>query len=46
LLGEGGPGPFRLGPLESMEQRTHFRLLETARFGDDLRIRLQPRDRD
>lgn len=43
LLGEGGPGPFRLGPLESMAQGTHFRLLETVRFGDDLRIRLQPK---
>jgi diaminohydroxyphosphoribosylaminopyrimidine deaminase/5-amino-6-(5-phosphoribosylamino)uracil reductase len=43
LLGEGGPGPFRLGPLESMVERTHFKLLDTARFGDDLRIRLQPK---
>ena len=43
LLGEGGPGPFRLGPLESMAERTHFKLLDTARFGDDLRIRLQPK---
>jgi diaminohydroxyphosphoribosylaminopyrimidine deaminase/5-amino-6-(5-phosphoribosylamino)uracil reductase len=45
LLGEGGPGPFRLGPLESMADSTHFKLLELARFGDDLRIRLQPNDR-
>lgn len=45
LLGEGGPGPFRLGPLESMARRTHFNLLETARFGDNLRIRLQPATR-
>jgi diaminohydroxyphosphoribosylaminopyrimidine deaminase/5-amino-6-(5-phosphoribosylamino)uracil reductase len=41
LLGEGGPGPFALGTLESMEQRTHLRVLETVRFNDDLRIRLQ-----
>jgi diaminohydroxyphosphoribosylaminopyrimidine deaminase/5-amino-6-(5-phosphoribosylamino)uracil reductase len=41
LLGEGGPGPFAFGPLESMEQRTHLRVLETVRFNDDLRIRLQ-----
>jgi diaminohydroxyphosphoribosylaminopyrimidine deaminase/5-amino-6-(5-phosphoribosylamino)uracil reductase len=46
LLGEGGPGPFRLGPLESMAERTHFKLVETARFGDDLRIRLQPANRN
>jgi len=45
LLGEGGPGPFRFGPLESMAGRTHFKLLETARFGDNLRIRLQPATR-
>ena len=45
LLGDGGPGPFCLGPLESMAQRTHFNLLETARFGDNLRIRLQPATR-
>jgi hypothetical protein len=29
-----------------MAQGTHFRLLETVRFGDDLRIRLQPIERD
>jgi diaminohydroxyphosphoribosylaminopyrimidine deaminase/5-amino-6-(5-phosphoribosylamino)uracil reductase len=45
LLGEGGPGPFLLGPLESMAESTHFNLLELVRFGDDLRIRLQPTDR-
>lgn len=43
LLGEGGPGPFGFGPLESMAKRTHFRVLETVRVGDDLRLRLQPR---
>ena len=42
LLGDGGPGPFRLGPLESMAESTHFKLLELVRFGDDLRIRLYP----
>jgi diaminohydroxyphosphoribosylaminopyrimidine deaminase/5-amino-6-(5-phosphoribosylamino)uracil reductase len=40
LLGDGGPGPFAFGPLESMEERTHLRVLETVRFDDDLRIRL------
>jgi diaminohydroxyphosphoribosylaminopyrimidine deaminase/5-amino-6-(5-phosphoribosylamino)uracil reductase len=42
LLGEGGPGPFRLGPLESMDDRTHLRLLETAHIGKDLRLRFSP----
>ena len=40
LLGDGGPGPFALGPLESMAERTHLKVLETTHFGDDLRIRL------
>jgi diaminohydroxyphosphoribosylaminopyrimidine deaminase/5-amino-6-(5-phosphoribosylamino)uracil reductase len=42
LLGDGGPGPFALGPLESMAERTHFQVQETTHFGDDLRIRLAP----
>jgi len=42
LLGDGGPGPFALGPLESMSQRTHLKVLETTHIGDDLRIRLSP----
>ncbi len=42
LLGEGGPGPFNLGPLESMNDRTHLRLLETAQIGNDLRLRFSP----
>lgn len=42
VLGEGGPGIFALGPLESMRDRTHFRVLESVRCGDDLRILLQP----
>jgi len=46
LLGDGGPGPIALGPLESMAERTHFTVLETTHFGDDLRIRLQPRVAD
>jgi len=45
LLGEGGPGPFAFGPLESMTESTHLELLETSHFGDDLRIRLQPKFR-
>lgn len=43
LLGDGGPGPFALGPLESMAQRAHFRVLEAVRVGDDTRLRLRPR---
>lgn len=42
LLGDGCPGPFAMGPLESMAERTHLRVLETTHFGDDLRIRLIP----
>jgi len=42
LLGDGGPGPFALGPLESMAQRTHFELLDTIHVGRDLRLRLRP----
>jgi diaminohydroxyphosphoribosylaminopyrimidine deaminase/5-amino-6-(5-phosphoribosylamino)uracil reductase len=44
LLGDQAAGPFAFGPLESMTERTHLKLLETTRFGDDLRIRLQPRE--
>lgn len=43
MLGDGGPGPFAFGPLESMTNRSHFRVLETTQLGDDLRLRLQPR---
>ncbi len=45
LLGDGGPGPFVLGPLESMAERTHLSIRESLRIGDDLRLRLtiQPR---
>lgn len=43
LLGDGGPGPFALGVLESMDLRTHFELLETCQVGGDLRMRLRPR---
>jgi len=42
LLGDGGQGPFALGPLESMAERTHLKVLETTHFGEDLRIRLIP----
>ncbi|MEE4217906.1 MAG: bifunctional diaminohydroxyphosphoribosylaminopyrimidine deaminase/5-amino-6-(5-phosphoribosylamino)uracil reductase RibD [Xanthomonadales bacterium] len=42
LLGDGGPGPFAFGPLESMANRTHFKVLETSHVGNDLRLRLQP----
>jgi len=42
LLGDGGPGPFALGPLESMDDRTHLKVLETVHIGNDLRIRFIP----
>lgn len=45
LLGDGGPGPFSFGPLESMAERSHLKVLETTRLGDDLRIRLLPEPR-
>jgi len=40
LLGDGGPGPFALGPLESVGDGTHLKVLETVRMGRDTRIRL------
>jgi diaminohydroxyphosphoribosylaminopyrimidine deaminase / 5-amino-6-(5-phosphoribosylamino)uracil reductase len=43
LLGDGGPGPLALGPLESMAQSVHLEVLETTRVGEDLRLRLKPR---
>ena len=42
LLGEGGPGPFNFGPLESMHERTHLKLLESRRLGNDWRLRFEP----
>jgi diaminohydroxyphosphoribosylaminopyrimidine deaminase/5-amino-6-(5-phosphoribosylamino)uracil reductase len=45
LLGDGGPAPFAIGPLESMEERTQLRVLETTHLDKDLRIRLQPESR-
>lgn len=42
LLGIGGAGPFAIGPLESMSDRTHLTVLETTHLEQDLRIRLQP----
>ena len=42
LLGDGGPGPFNFGPLESMQDRTHLKVLETIQLGQDIRIRLVP----
>ena len=42
LLGEGGPGPFAFGPLESMDERTHLTVLEIIQIGTDLRLRLCP----
>jgi diaminohydroxyphosphoribosylaminopyrimidine deaminase/5-amino-6-(5-phosphoribosylamino)uracil reductase len=46
LLGQGGPGPFHLEALESMEERTHLKLLETRRIGTDWRFRLVPEYRN
>jgi diaminohydroxyphosphoribosylaminopyrimidine deaminase/5-amino-6-(5-phosphoribosylamino)uracil reductase len=46
LLGEGGPGPFNFGPLESMHERTHLKLLESRRLGNDWRFRLSPQYRN
>ena len=42
LLGDGGPGPFAIGPLESMQDRTHLTVLETVSLGPDIRIRIRP----
>ncbi len=45
LLGEGGPGPFALGSLESMAERTHLKVVERISVGEDCRIRLLPESR-
>lgn len=42
LLGEGGPGPFSLGVLESMQERAQLEVLESCKMGDDVRLRLRP----
>jgi diaminohydroxyphosphoribosylaminopyrimidine deaminase/5-amino-6-(5-phosphoribosylamino)uracil reductase len=42
LLGDGAAGLFAFGPLESMQDRTHLRVLETVQMGRDTRIRLRP----
>lgn len=42
LLGEGGPGPFALGVLESMDRRVRLELIERCPVGEDLRLRLRP----
>lgn len=42
LMGDGGAGPFAFGPLESMQERAHFKVLETRQIGTDLRYRLRP----
>jgi diaminohydroxyphosphoribosylaminopyrimidine deaminase/5-amino-6-(5-phosphoribosylamino)uracil reductase len=46
LLGDGAAGPFALGPLESMAERTHLSMVETTSLGDDLRLRLKPEFRN
>jgi len=45
LLGEGGPGPFAIGVLESMQDKTQFEMLESCRIGEDLRMRLRPKEK-
>lgn len=46
LLGDGAAGPFAIGPLESMTERTHLSVVETTRLGEDLRLRLRPEPRN
>lgn len=46
LLGEGGPGPFELGMLESMNDRTQLEVVESCQVGTDVRLRLRPRRRN
>ena len=43
LLGEGGPGLFALGTLESVQDGTHLELLESCSFGRDMRLRFRVR---
>jgi diaminohydroxyphosphoribosylaminopyrimidine deaminase/5-amino-6-(5-phosphoribosylamino)uracil reductase len=43
LLGEEAPGPFALGVLESMQQRTQLEIMDSRRIGADVRLRLRPR---
>jgi len=43
LLGDGGPGPFNLGALESVQEGTHLEVLESCYLGRDARLRLRPR---
>ena len=43
LLGEGGPGLFSIGVLESMNDRAHLEVIESTRMGEDFRLRLRPR---
>lgn len=42
MMGDGGPGPFAFGPLESMRERAHFKVRETRQVGGDLRVLLTP----
>ena len=43
LLGEGGPGLFALGTLESVQDGTHLELLESCSLGRDMRFRFRVR---
>ena len=45
LLGDGGQAPFQIGPLESMDHRTHLNLLESIQIGNDIRLRFSPQYR-
>jgi diaminohydroxyphosphoribosylaminopyrimidine deaminase/5-amino-6-(5-phosphoribosylamino)uracil reductase len=42
LLGDDGPGLFKLAAIESMRDSSHLQVVETRHFGDDMRLRLRP----
>ena len=44
LLGDGGPGLFALGTLESVQDGTHLELLESCSLGRDMRFRFRVRN--
>jgi len=42
ILGEGGPGLFNLGRIESMDEKVPMQVVETCHLGADMRYRLRP----
>ena len=42
LLGVEAPPAFAFGPLESMDARLHFEMIDVSRVGADLRMRFRP----